>query len=137
MLKIVEFSLIALYIAAKSSLSCEEFLSYKSFQLYLTSQTSVANIWSSLSETLITLLYHNILASPIIDALWICRIEEFNDDPTNKTLVRLLCTFGFLLDSLVSSRCMYTAGNILHCWKYFTLTAHKTSHVWRSCVNYF
>ncbi|XP_065914692.1 codanin-1-like isoform X2 [Dysidea avara] len=70
--------------AAKLSLPCDELLSHKSFQLYLTSQTSVANIWSSLSETLVTLLCHNILTSPIIEALWVCRIEELNDDPTKK-----------------------------------------------------
>ena len=88
--EIMSFYIICVCVAAKVTLPCDQLLSYQSFQLYLTSQTSMANIWSSLSETLLTLLYHNILTSPVIEALWLCRIEELSDDPTSKACVRIL-----------------------------------------------
>ena len=71
--------------------SCDQLLSYEAVQLYITKLTSSSTVhpavWLSLSETLIMLLYHNICSSPAIEALWLCRIDELNDNPAEKSHV--------------------------------------------------
>ena len=109
--EIMSFYIICVCVAAKVTLPCDQLLSYQSFQLYLTSQTSMANIWSSLSETLLTLLYHNILTSPVIEALWLCRIEELSDDPTSKACVRIL---SIIMSAKMQPSCKKRCGFVKH-----------------------
>lgn len=69
-----------------AAVSCDQLLSHEAFQLYISRVQSSCStvVWSSLSETLVMLLYHNIFLSPIIEALWMCRIDELKDSPVKR-----------------------------------------------------